>query len=370
MIPREFGEKFTADCQDCVCLEGGNGIVCEPHKCPEQNKKSCSGKGFYEVTVVNSEDPCCPTVTCKCNTSLCTTEPPKCTLGFEVFSYIPSDECCPVYKCVPKKVCVHQNAEFLPNSSVFVDKCHNCFCTNEVNISTQLNVISCERIPCNTYCEPGYELQHVQGECCGKCVQTKCVIHTSHSSNLILNPGEFINDPYNNCTIYSCTSIKNQLISSTSEITCPAFNEESCKPGTVTFLPNGCCKTCIPLDSPTPCSVRERKDFIVYKNCRSLERVVLTECEGTCGTFSLYSVEASSMEHSCSCCKEVETSMKEVELKCPSGHSITHKYVYVESCGCQDTQCIVPESSESQSTEENDESTQNHKRRAISLTSK
>lgn len=33
----------------------------------------------------------------------------------------------------------------------------------------------------------GYELQHVQGECCGKCVQTKCVIHTSHSSNLILN---------------------------------------------------------------------------------------------------------------------------------------------------------------------------------------
>uniref|UniRef100_A0A8V0ZYR2 Mucin 2, oligomeric mucus/gel-forming n=1 Tax=Gallus gallus TaxID=9031 RepID=A0A8V0ZYR2_CHICK len=328
-----FGEKFTADCQDCVCLEGGNGIVCEPHKCPEQNKKSCSGKGFYEVTVVNSEDPCCPTVTCKCNTSLCTTEPPKCTLGFEVFSYIPSDECCPVYKCV------------------FVDKCHNCFCTNEVNISTQLNVISCERIPCNTYCEPGYELQHVQGECCGKCVQTKCVIHTSHSSNLILNPGEFINDPYNNCTIYSCTSIKNQLISSTSEITCPAFNEESCKPGTVTFLPNGCCKTCKYVGVP---ELTIQKMNLILKSAH----------------FIMYSVEASSMEHSCSCCKEVETSMKEVELKCPSGHSITHKYVYVESCGCQDTQCIVPESSESQSTEENDESTQNHKRRAISLTSK
>ncbi|XP_072194944.1 mucin-2 [Excalfactoria chinensis] len=370
MVPREFGEKFTADCQDCVCLEGGSGIVCEPHKCPKQNKKTCSGKGFYEVTEVNSEDPCCPIITCKCNTSLCTTKPPKCTLGFEVHSYIPSDECCPVYQCVPKKVCVHHSAEFLPNSSVFIDKCQNCFCTNEVNASTQLNVISCERIPCDTYCEPGYERQHVEGECCGKCVQTKCIIHTSHGSSLILNPGEFINDPYNNCTIYSCTRLKNQLISSTSEITCPAFNEDTCKPGTVTFLPNGCCKTCVPLDSPTPCSVRERKDFIVYKNCRSLERVVLTECEGTCGTFSLYSVEASSMEHSCSCCKEVETSMKEVELRCPSGNSITHKYVYVESCGCQDTQCKLPESSESESTEENDESTQNHRRRAISLTSK
>uniref|UniRef100_A0A8V0ZX22 Mucin 2, oligomeric mucus/gel-forming n=1 Tax=Gallus gallus TaxID=9031 RepID=A0A8V0ZX22_CHICK len=262
MIPREFGEKFTADCQDCVCLEGGNGIVCEPHKCPEQNKKSCSGKGFYEVTVVNSEDPCCPTVTCKCNTSLCTTEPPKCTLGFEVFSYIPSDECCPVYKCV------------------FVDKCHNCFCTNEVNISTQLNVISCERIPCNTYCEPGYELQHVQGECCGKCVQTKCVIHTSHSSNLILNVSMLYVLPL--YKIYKLSLLKDEAL-------CNFASEMS-------------------------------------------------------ATYLEYSVEASSMEHSCSCCKEVETSMKEVELKCPSGHSITHKYVYVESCGCQDTQCIVPES--------------------------
>ncbi|XP_072194933.1 intestinal mucin-like protein [Excalfactoria chinensis] len=101
------------------------------------------------------------------------------------------------------------------------------------------------------------------------------------------HPGEFINDPYNNCTVSSCTRLKNQLISSTSEITCSAFNEETCKPGTVTFLPNGCCKICVPLDSPTPCSVRERRDFIVYKHCRSPERVVLTECEGMCGTFSL-----------------------------------------------------------------------------------
>uniref|UniRef100_A0A669QTN4 von Willebrand factor n=1 Tax=Phasianus colchicus TaxID=9054 RepID=A0A669QTN4_PHACC len=310
---------YFTDCQDCVCLEGGNGIVCEPHKCPEQNKRSCSGKGFYEVTEVNSEDPCCPIVTCKCNTSLCTTKPPKCTLGFEVQSYIPSDECCPVYQCV------------------FVDKCHDCFCTNEVNISTQLNVISCEHIPCNTYCEPGYERKQVEGECCGKCVQTKCIIHTSHGSSLILNPGEFTNDPYNNCTIYSCTSLKNQLISSTSEITCPAFSEESCKPGTVTFLPNGCCKTCKyvgvleltvqKINSVPICTLSFVFWFLAQNDAAFLH-------------LNRYSVEASSMEHSCSCCKEVETSMKEVELKCPSGKSITHKYVYVESCGCQDTQCV------------------------------
>ncbi|KFM01804.1 Mucin-2, partial [Aptenodytes forsteri] len=368
-IPREFGEKFTVDCQDCICLEGGNGIVCEPHECAKQNKTSCDGEGFYEANEVNSEDSCCPIVTCKCNTSLCTTKAPKCTVGFEVHSHIPSGQCCPVYQCVPKRVCVHQNAEFLPNSSVFVDKCQNCFCTNEVNVSTQLNIISCEHIPCNTYCEPGYEHQPVKGECCGRCVQTKCVIHTANNSDLILSPGEFTSDPYNNCTIYSCVNIHNQLLSSTSEITCPAFNEESCKPGTITFLPNGCCKTCVPLDSPTPCSVRQRKDFIVYKSCRSVDRVVMTECEGTCGTFSLYSADANSMEHSCSCCRESRTTVREVELKCPTGHSISHKYIYVESCSCQDSECL--QSSELQSTEENDKaSTLNPIKRAISLTSK
>ncbi|XP_009326862.1 PREDICTED: mucin-2 [Pygoscelis adeliae] len=368
-IPREFGEKFTVDCQDCICLEGGNGIVCEPHECAKQNKTSCDGEGFYEVNEVNSEDSCCPIVTCKCNTSLCTTKVPKCTVGFEVHSHIPSGQCCPVYQCVPKRVCVHQNAEFLPNSSVFVDKCQNCFCTNEVNVSTQLNIISCEHIPCNTYCEPGYEHQPVKGECCGRCVQTKCVIHTANNSDLILSPGEFKSDPYNNCTIYSCVNIHNQLLSSTSEITCPAFNEENCKPGTITFLPNGCCKTCIPLDSPTLCSVRQRKDFIFYKSCRSVDRVVMTECEGKCGTFSLYSADANSMEHSCSCCRESRTTVREVELKCPTGHSISHKYIYVESCSCQDHECL--QSSELQSTEENDKaSTLNRIKRAISLTSK
>ncbi|KFV50302.1 Mucin-2, partial [Tyto alba] len=372
-IPREFGEKFTIDCQDCICLEGGeggNGIVCEPHECAKQNT-ICDEEGFYEVNEVNSEDFCCPIVTCRCNISLCTTKAPKCTLGFEVHSHIPSGQCCPVYECVPKRVCVHQNAEFLPNSSVFVDKCHNCFCTNEVNISTQLNIISCEHIPCNTYCEPGYEHRPVKGECCGRCVQTKCIIHTENNSHLILSPGEFKNDPYNNCTIYSCANIHNQLISSTSEITCPAFNEESCKPGTITFLPNGCCKTCAPLDSNTPCTVRQRKDFIVHKGCRSVDRVVMTECEGTCGTFSLYSAEANSMDHSCSCCRESRTTVRKVKLKCPSGHSISHKYIYVESCSCQDTSCSRSGSSELQSTEENDHlSSLNRIKRAISLTSK
>lgn len=78
------------------------------------------------------------------------------------------------------------------------------------------------------------------------------------------------------------------------------------------------------------------------------------------------------MEHSCSCCRESRTTVREVELKCPTGHSISHKYMYVESCRCQNTECRSSHSSESQSTEESDESSSTHHRskRAISLTSK
>uniref|UniRef100_A0A8B9N9D9 CTCK domain-containing protein n=1 Tax=Accipiter nisus TaxID=211598 RepID=A0A8B9N9D9_9AVES len=318
-IPREFGEKFTVDCQDCICVEGGNGIVCEPHECAEQNKTSCDGEGFYEVNEVNSEDSCCPIVTCKCNASLCTSKAPKCTLGFEVHSHIPSGQCCPVYQCVPKRVCVHQNAEFLPNSSVFVDKCQNCFCTNEVNISTQLNIILCEHIPCNTYCEPVSDKLKPNKK-------PPQITHVCEKKILSELPGEFKNDPYNNCTIYSCVNIHNHLISSISEITCPAFNEESCKPvskyGKLTLsVPN--------FTLSSVCWLPAQSNVAIFHVNR-------------------YSAEANSMDHSCSCCRESRTTVREVELKCPTGHSVSHKYIYVESCSCQDTECSSSQSSDAQ----------------------
>uniref|UniRef100_A0A8C3EH44 Mucin 2, oligomeric mucus/gel-forming n=1 Tax=Corvus moneduloides TaxID=1196302 RepID=A0A8C3EH44_CORMO len=283
-----FGERFTMDCQDCICLEGEHGIVCEPHEC-DQKKVTCDGEGFYEIQEVNPKDPCCPLFTCKCNTSFCTAKAPKCSLGFEVHSYIPSGQCCPVYQCVPKGVCVHGNAEFLPNSSVFVDKCQNCFCTNDVNISTQLNIISCEHVPCNTYCQPGYELKPVKGECCGKCVQTKCIIHTADNSELILS----VSMLYVLCLHQICKV--------------PSFRK-----GT------------------SPC---QRQGFSSNVAIFGVNR---------------YSAEANSMDHSCSCCRETSTTEKHVVLKCPGGHSMSHKYIYVESCSCQDTECRNPKLNDAQ----------------------
>ncbi|KAF4801641.1 mucin-2-like protein [Turdus rufiventris] len=366
---------YAAICADqgaCIDWRKHTNGVCS-HECPSGKEyracgpikePTCKSRGQNDTSTKQVEGCFCPngTMLYDSGVGVCVK-----TCGCVGVDMIPRENA--IQACAqPKPPSAHWDSKFIlifpvvsavlytnvPNSSVFVDKCHNCICTNDVNVSTQLNIISCEHVPCNTYCQPGYELKPVKGECCGKCVQTKCIIHTADNSELILSPGDFKNDPQNNCTIYSCVNIHDQLIASTSEITCPAFNEESCKPGTISFLPNGCCKTCAPLDSSTPCSVRHRTDFIVYNGCRSVDRVDLTECEGTCGTFSLYSAEANSMDHSCSCCRETSTTEKYVVLKCPGGHSVSHKYVYVESCSCQDTECSLPQSSELQNNEEND----------------
>uniref|UniRef100_A0A8C4YC24 Uncharacterized protein n=1 Tax=Gopherus evgoodei TaxID=1825980 RepID=A0A8C4YC24_9SAUR len=338
--PRKFGEIFEFDCKRCICLEGGSGISCVPLQCPEQkDKPSCSDEGFYEVTEVNPDNICCSITSCRCNASFCTTKPPKCKIGYEPVSDIATGKCCPTYKCGKLLLKIREQS---PGSPVFADKCHDCVCTEKSN-SSGLNVISCKHIPCNEECQPGYELKDVKGECCPKCVQTKCVVNKGDSTVLILSPGEMENDPKDNCTVYSCVSIKGQLISSTSEITCPSFNEVL-----PLFSPTG-----IPRDSPSPCSVTQIVDHITHKGCRSVDKVYLTQCEGSCGTFSLYSAEANSMDHKCSCCREAATSEKQVLLQCPNGKSVVHKYLHVDRCECLDTECTEPSSSgESKESEE------------------
>ncbi|XP_006893416.1 PREDICTED: mucin-2-like [Elephantulus edwardii] len=340
-VPREFGEHFTFDCKDCVCLEGGSGIVCQPKKCAQQQPTTCEEDGTYPVVEVNPSDTCCNITSCKCNTSLCKETPPTCPLGFEVKSQTVSGRCCPVYSCVPKGVCVAQNAEYQPGSPVYSSKCETCFCTGTMDNKTQLHVISCKHIPCNTSCNPGFELVEAPGECCKKCEQTHCIIHHQDNQNLILKPGDIKRDPRNNCSFFSCVKIHNQLISSVSNITCPDFDPSDCVPGTITLMPNGCCRKCIHRnETRIPCSTIPVKRNITHAGCT--KEVVTNYCSGSCGTFAMYSSEAQSLDHKCSCCKEERISQREVELPCPNGGTLRHSYPHIESCLCQDTVCELP----------------------------
>ncbi|KAM6466581.1 intestinal mucin-like protein [Liasis olivaceus] len=350
-IPRQFGENFQFDCKDCICMEGGSGIICEPHKCPvSPHEATCEGEGFQKITRVNPKDQCCSDIMCVCNTTECTAKPPQCDPGFIAVANTSEGHCCPIYRCDPKNVCVKDGNEYKPGSEVLGSQCQRCVCTSQQNNRTRLNIIDCKPVPCNVQCQPGYSAIPHPGDCCPKCVQTKCVIKTHENDIIVLRPGEQRNDPKDNCTLYSCVLINRQLVSSTSEITCPSFNENRCQPGTITYLPSGCCKTCIIVPGIPSCSPTETMDFINYNGCRSEDQVPVTQCEGRCGTFSLYSPEANSMTHKCSCCRESKTALKQITLLCPGGIRKKHQYLHVESCECLNTECDAQPSSSEESS--------------------
>ncbi|XP_074086876.1 mucin-2 [Macrotis lagotis] len=339
-IPREFGERFEFDCKNCICLEGGNGIMCQPKECTQVKPASCEEDGTYPVIEVDPSDTCCNVTYCKCNISLCQAKPPACSVGFELKTQIVPGKCCPEHTCVPKGVCVLRDAEYKPGAPVYSDKCQECVCTEMVNATTHLNIISCNHVPCNVSCKPGFEPVKVSGQCCPKCQQTHCVMHQT-GSLMLLKPGEMKHDSQDNCTIYSCMKLQDQLISSVSEITCPALDLASCQPGTIKLMDNGCCKTCtFRNETRIPCSTVPFKEVIVVGKCR--KEMLINHCLGACGTFSRYSEEAQSMDHRCSCCREVRTSRKVVDLDCEGGGTMPHEYTYIESCGCQDTICEIP----------------------------
>ncbi|XP_012507386.1 PREDICTED: mucin-2 [Propithecus coquereli] len=336
-LPRAFGEHFQFDCKDCVCLEGGSGIRCQPRECSQKAPTSCEEDGTALVTEVNPADTCCSITFCKCNSSLCQEKPPSCPLGFEVRSKTVPGRCCPVYSCEPKGVCVHENAEYQPGSPVYSSKCQSCVCTEAVDNSTFLNAIACTHTPCNTSCGPGFDLVEDPGQCCKKCEQTHCIIDLPRTQ-LVLKPGDMQSDPSNNCTFFSCVKIHNQLVSSVSNITCPSFDPSTCVPGSITLMPNGCCRTCTPRNETRPiCSTVLVTRELSHAGCTQL--VAMNDCSGSCGTSVMYSAEAQSLDHRCSCCKEERTSQREVVLSCPDGSSLKHTYTHIESCLCQDTVC-------------------------------
>ncbi|XP_063293571.1 mucin-2-like [Pelobates fuscus] len=334
-IPREFGEIFQFDCKDCVCREGGNGITCSEHQCQEKTDVLCELDGFYPEIVTSSTDSCCQETVCKCNPSLCTKTPQNCKLGYEIVGEIPDGQCCPIYRCVRKNVCVHGHAEYLPGSPVYSDNCQICVCPANASVETGLQ-IQCTRVACNVICPEGFELRMDAGDCCGACVQTHCAVE-NNDKYILLKPGETVNAENDNCTLYSCTVIRDQYITSVSQISCPFFDEARCEPGTVQFLPNGCCKICI--EKSSSCKLENFYDYMNVNNCRSSQMVKMARCEGSCSTFSMYSAAAKSISHKCTCCQEVKTSVKNVMLQCSDGSIANHQYIDVDQCECINTDC-------------------------------
>uniref|UniRef100_A0A3Q1IB07 Uncharacterized protein n=2 Tax=Anabas testudineus TaxID=64144 RepID=A0A3Q1IB07_ANATE len=336
-IPREFNERFEYKCQSCICEESTKTVTCQPKECPAPPIVTCSNPGFVLVNQTNPSDPCCSNYVCECRISTCPVIDLKCQAGYLPVVSVPDGKCCPERTCEPKRVCVHKDTEYEPGSSVPANMCQDCTCSNEVDPKSGLFKVICEFQQCEENCDVGYKyVESDSGECCGKCVQTYCVLNLNGTKQVLV-PGDVWSPPQDKCQHYTCLKKGETLITINSHIVCPPFEPSSCQPNTVQTAANGCCKICT--EKEKGCKLVSMKTKVTQKECQTNEEVEIPYCEGSCNTFTKYSEAAATMQHFCSCCKEVRFSNRTVDLHCLNGDVVPYTYIHVEECGCGQTYC-------------------------------
>ncbi|KAK9952096.1 hypothetical protein ABG768_017954 [Culter alburnus] len=322
--PREFDEVFEYNCEECICDKASKSVICKPKKllCPDVTPENCTEPGFMLVNVINPLDPCCSKQVCNCDVNMCPPLDKKCTVGYEPVLEVPNGKCCPEIKCEPKKVC-----EYEPITNIPIVDCQECRSRCDFKNN-------CGLVQCNEECDPGYEYVDTNlTECCGKCVQTHCIVNIN-GFNQILPEGATFPIPDQDCDKVTCTKVNGQFIADKHTVQCPPFNISNCQPGTVQLSPDGCCYVCV--DKIKGCQVKTNRNYINHNDCQSERKMVLTFCGGDCTSFSKYTEPGLS---SCSCCQAKRTSNRTVDLGCVNGDIITHTYVHVEECSCSRTNC-------------------------------
>ncbi|CAL8262453.1 unnamed protein product [Boreogadus saida] len=337
-VPREFNEIFDQNCQTCICEESTKSVTCKPKDCPAIPAGSCPKPGFILVNQTHPADRCCLHYVCQCDSSTCPVVDLSCDVGYIPEVSVPTGHCCPVRHCLPKAVCLHKGMEYQVGSPVPVVKCQNCTCSGPVIEASGLLEITCKMLACDQNCGPGYKYLSDKGveECCGRCLQTHCVVDRNTTQEL-LKEGETWSPPGNMCELYTCVKIGETLTTIMSTTVCPPFQQSNCYPDTVQTAANGCCKICVEMDKG--CKRGSMRQRITHNGCQAREDVDMPYCEGSCNTFARYEEMAAGLEHTCACCRESRFSNRTVELECLNGDLVPHTYVHVEECSCGKTHC-------------------------------
>ncbi|KAF3832242.1 hypothetical protein F7725_025907 [Dissostichus mawsoni] len=230
----------------------------------------------------SASDECVPT--CECDVKQCSGVP-SCPVGSTLHTTV--GVCCSNYSCKNNPdVCVFNNLEY-----------------------------------------QGYEYQVSPAQCCGQCVQVGCVVALPNSTHT-LKPGTLWSPAWNPCVKFECVKIANHFITVEAKTMCPPYDPAECIPGTETVAPDGCCHICIHIDQP--CNVSSTTVIVESQGCHSKEVVNVT-----------YSTEMRALQHTCSCCQEVATSERQIQLSCPDSTEISYSYTHIEACACLDTDCSV-----------------------------
>ncbi|XP_076027057.1 intestinal mucin-like protein [Genypterus blacodes] len=337
-IPRKFNDRFEYNCQNCICEESTKAIACKPKECPAPPIIDCSIPGFIIVSKPDPLDHCCLALVCQCDSNTCKAIDMNCQVGYVPFVTVPEGKCCPERTCEPKKVCVHKDVEYQPGALVPANACQDCTCSRELEQDSGLLKVICVFMQCKEDCEMGYAYVEPESvECCGKCVQTQCVLNVNGTIQLLM-VGQTWSPPENKCEHYSCVKNGATFTTYLSHVLCPPFQQSNCQPDTIQTTASGCCKICV--EREKACKIVPSTKHVRHNNCQSNKEVYMPYCEGACNTFRKYSdLDTATVEQSCSCCKEIRSSNRTVDLHCLNSDVVPFTYTYVEECGCSHTAC-------------------------------
>ncbi|XP_029438971.1 mucin-5AC-like [Rhinatrema bivittatum] len=180
----------------------------------------------------------------------------------------------------------------------------------------------------------GYEYQPIPGKCCGECVQVACIIKISNDSTKVLKPGEKWYYPTSNCTYYKCDKIDDHLVTAVMKKTCPIIESEDCESIDPQY------RNVLSIEMRAETETTSHSNGVSGHGGDQHDDTSLVHTRET-----QFAKEEEKMAHKCTCCQELKTSYRQVELYCANGITINYQYNYVESCGCVSNVCVPLETS-------------------------
>uniref|UniRef100_A0A667WPA6 VWFD domain-containing protein n=1 Tax=Myripristis murdjan TaxID=586833 RepID=A0A667WPA6_9TELE len=154
--------------------------------------------------------------------------------------------------CVVSCDCVGPDGKPKQPGDTWTSGCHQCVCDRD-SMSIQCEPVQCPSTPslncskpgqrlvnntdgccpkltCGTPHTPGFEYQPVAGECCGKCVQTACIITLPDNTTAVIQVNQTWSPPGEKCVRYTCTNSSGPPILEKSETVCPPYDPQLCVP--------------------------------------------------------------------------------------------------------------------------------------------
>ncbi|XP_029438979.1 extracellular matrix protein A-like [Rhinatrema bivittatum] len=313
---------------DCVVLLESEAITIKPGEIYNVTGDYCT---YYECIYTNDSF-----ITEEVHTSCFYLDSAMCALGFQYFKM--DGQCCGECKQTDCVVLLESEAITIKPGEIYNvpgDNCtyYECIYTNDSFITEEVHT-SCFHLD-SVMCVLGFQYFKMDGQCCGECKQTDCVV-LLESEAITIKPGVIYNVPGDNCTHYECIYINGSFITEEVHTSCFHLDSSTCAPGTLTTSPDGCCQTCELM--PESCKIKTENITLTVDECTSAEEVTVNSCEGACNSFSLFST-ASVMPTNCSCCHSERSSIKSVELYCKNDTTVNFSYTYIEACGCDEQPC-------------------------------